>query len=248
MSRGNSHRWMRTSLAVSLLCLPLVGQSNSAPPPLYLTRGNVPFAFSAQLRAIGDRVGKPGYERSVLTGTLMTAGGGTVPVTITQELGGKLRLEADSKTLVLNEVPSLSLLNKIDSNLLESLVDDTAENLLDFVARGNGYRVIGRGFPQPGGRTCDVYTSLLRLKSRSAAARWTRYCFDGETGWLLYSEYEDPERKGTFVRTEFTGWHVVNGQAFPARIVRMEGSAPVFTLNLATAVVSARRNDGLFGR
>jgi len=63
----------------------------------------------------------------------------------------------------------------------------------------------------------------------------------------MRTAYHTAEGPGApVVSTEYSGWSVINGQAYPGAIVRKENGAAVFTFKISGAVVGPAPQDGIF--
>ncbi len=129
----------------------------------------LPVVFQRHFAAMGDRLQKPGQERINMTGTL-TDSGGTVPVQVLSELGGKVSISvinAAPKTLSFNGVAASAVsVTPYDSDLLSAFVDDLAETLLQDISQGTGFRPIGERFKAGDGSFCDFYDVLISARQR----------------------------------------------------------------------------------
>jgi len=224
------------------------GSSKSADDAMvYYDLGRVPTQMREHFRILGDRLQKPGKERVSLTGSLTTlAGTGSVQVTL--ENGGKLRIQGAKDITFDATKPHQTALSQADDSLLQALVDDIPDTLMEYISHGLAFQVIGRGFRDGRGGLCDFYDISSPKKTDASLSRLKRYCFDSSTLLLRSVQYLESSAPGArLLETRFEDWRTINGQAVPARVVRLEGGLTVFTVQAQTVAVSARMNDTLFG-
>src|SRR5262249_20146985 len=113
-------------------------------------------------------------------------------------------------------------LNKAEQDLLESLVDDSADSLMELISSGNGFTLLGRRFPNGSGGFCDLYDVPEKPKTRNRPVAPKRYCFDSASGLLTYVTYSSDQSQGSVIRSQYSDWRTINGDRFPGRIVRTE--------------------------
>jgi hypothetical protein len=141
-----------------------------------------------------------------------------------------------------------------DEGLIESLVYDTADYFFLAQAGGGAARYLGSGFRPEGasedyaGPTYEVYQLSFPVRSGGRAEQRAKtYYFNSETR-LLESVRYTVERGGyeTEVEVRLSGWQQAIGQSFPARVERLEGGRPVWSLTLALNGVGTATRDGVF--
>lgn len=254
---------LRTSLLVAGLLttggLPSHAQntsSSSAPSVstsatnLYHPIYSIPIALQRQYVAMGDRLQKPGQERVTMTGTLMDSSGSTSAQIIT-ELGGKVSIVwmgPTPKTLIFNGMAaSATAATTYDSDLLSAFVDDLAESLFLSMSQGTGFRLLGQRFNEGDGTFCDFYDVPMPGKTNKQPPQFKRYCFDSTAGFLRFVQYSSTAAvSAPAAQTSFTGWHLVNGQAVPGQVTRLEGGKQVFSFQVLTAAVAPTAADATF--
>ena len=99
----------------------------------------VPVAFQAKVRALGDRFFVRGKERLTLGGSIQRPGEVSVPVTLTYEIPRKFRYQEGAKSIVFDGVSgSLSSATaSADAALAESLFEDMIDGLLPNIHNGS---------------------------------------------------------------------------------------------------------------
>ncbi len=164
------------------------------------------------LKAFGDRLQKPGKERTSLTGTLSRAGDAApVPVILILEFPDRLRLTmqigAQSRVITFNGQQAQGVGGPPDSreeDLIETIVYDTAEHFFAGQSKGTALRFLGEHFrledgtqANSNGPVFDVYQTTEQIKQTTSARQQTKlYCFDSDTHLLGLVTYE-LERNGS---------------------------------------------------
>jgi hypothetical protein len=237
-------------------------QARAVPPPQqrsdYVNAGRLWPRLRGALRAMGDRLEKPGKERLTLTGTLMRDGD-SAPFVMVSEFPGKLRLEVTGRgagnTLVFNErARGRGATDARDADLIETLVFDTAEHFFEGQSLGVGTRLLGSRFRADDGATPHYdgpFYDIYQVDETVEAARPPRhrtklYYVNSDTMLIERVRYED-QGGGATVRVGVElEWQQVGGQRVPRRITRTEGGSPVLTFVVNAATVGQRVEDGLF--
>jgi len=186
-----------------------------------------------------------------------TTKGQTVDVTITWEVPGRLRLDITGKAaLVFDDVTGPNsgkgAFSADDVSLMESLVDDSAETFLYGTTQGVQASLLGGNFRTDDGKNkkytgpwYSLYETYQKSESRPGNPYLRkRFYFDSQTRYLWRVAY--PGASGATVTTDFTQWKVVNGQAYPGRITRTDGTSNVFQIDITTATFGASAADSLF--
>lgn len=256
ISIGRRAKRVLTTLALLILTAGLVlAQAQRPTVPAvgqYYSPAQLPPSFHRQYVALGTRLQASQKERISLSGTL-TDPSRSVSAQVVIEKGGKLSivLAGDAKQLIFDgKTAAITSLTSYDSDLLDTFVDDLPETVMAAVAGGNGFRVLGRGFPNPNGAACDLYdVAMPGLTSKLRPYFLKRYCFDTTTALLQYVRHlsEDP-KDPINVETRFSNWQQIDNQAIPGTIVRARNNIPVFSFQMQTAVISAAVPDALFGK
>lgn len=197
-------------------------------------------------------------------GTLQRAGEEAIPFGLIRETPGRLRLEIISGgqqhittfdgSRVLRTGGNIE---SRDEDMLETLLYDSAEHFFVSQMQGAGTRFLGSRFrlsedsrSEYTGPFYDVFEVTEQITSRREAREQTRqYLFNSETHFLEAVKYRITiGGLESQVEVRLENWQQLNGQRFPSRIVRLENESPVLTLslNLASIIVSARVEDGIF--
>jgi hypothetical protein len=214
-----------------------------------------------QVRAIGDRLTAKGKERAILSGSI-TRGTTTTPIQITSELSGSLlyqeqgagggrNLGSDGKSVWAGS-GSLAL---SDTSLVETLINDSPEHFLVGQMTRLPTRFYGAHFRTDDGRTpnytgpfYDVYeVGDQVVQAAGSISRTKVYALNSRTGLLEQVRYKLPSG-GAQVRVQVLlgNWKQFQNQQFPTTITRTENGQTVFTVAIASAVVSPGAADGIF--
>ena len=247
---------MLTVFAVGLLVLPVRGADSTQAQP-YLKKGHLNAAFREFLNAAGNRFEVPGNERLRLTGNLTsTAGGqnGAAQLQITLEFPGKLRADGQGALISAGGDPwkSNGQADKNDTDLIESLINDSVEYFLVGQRQGASVRRIGlRAFvknstiPNATAHHYDVYQSVDRVQVSGQTRETIKlYCFDSVTHLLERIAYTS--QAGVRIETVYSGWQSVQQQKVPMQIARYENGKAVFTFTATAVALSAAASDRLF--
>lgn len=211
------------------------------------------------LNVLGDRLERPGQERSVMVGTLTRDGRTPSPVRIVRESPGRLRVEEQSGPVTVFDGSHAQRtdgpVSDSERDLIETLAHDTAEHYFSLLMSGRGARFLGGRFrldsgadSSPDATVYDIYQLGDEIGFGGAPARRLKlFYFNSETLLLERVRYE-VERDGANVRVEvlLTDWRSSQGQQFPRRVVRTENGSPVFTLTLNAVTPEPRAADRTF--
>jgi len=198
---------------------------------------DVPSLLEPHAAALGERVVKPGRERTILEGRL-TRGQNEQTVRITAQLPNLVDLDGFMPGPPLRFDGSTRGRNsKANDELLEMFTADTAEGLLQASRTGAAIQLLGRRFPAdansdaPPDVLYDIYDSSADVPSNSdPLLRLKRYAFDSTTGLLAYTRYEDSTvTPPVDVEIRFGEWTVFQDSFYPRRIERRENGIVVFT-------------------
>jgi hypothetical protein len=218
------------------------------------------FAF----KALGDRLQQPGKERVTMTGVLRGAEEPQpIPFTLISELPGRLRLTMQrgisQRSLIFDGQRATSNDGTIDQKdlaILEMLIYDTADRFFLGQMEETSPRFLGAHFRADDGSTADyqgpfydIYQVTESVKSDPTTRRQAKlYCFNSETQLLERVRYRHT-RNGSPVEVEIQidDWRSTQAQQIPRRITRLENNSPVVTLTIASAMVTPRVADGVFG-
>jgi hypothetical protein len=212
---------------------------------------DVPGVVLSQVRALGDRVTRPGKEISVLSGRFLDRNGRLVEVSVTLELpqcieirglkSGNDSLRFDSRSPAIPTDPD-------DAVLLETFTTDTAEGFLASLKDGAKAEIVGFGIVPAESQQAllpeayDVFRVETAVKTRSDHQTRTKlYFFDSATGYLTKTRYEDGRSD---VEVRFSNWHREDGSAFPGRIERYENNQMQFSFDVQSITVRPLSSDG----
>lgn len=228
----------------------------------YVRPGNLSPKLIWNLKAMGDRLEKPGRERLSVTGTLSRAGAQAEEVTavfefpdrlrLTRQKSGQLRVIAfDGEQVMTAGNP----LDEAEQDLIETLVYDTAEHFFATQVQGMATRFLGSRFrlddgssPDYSGPYYDVYKVGDQVKTAGDRREQLKlFYFNSETLLLERVTYEI-NRYGSMVKVEerLGDWSREQGQQVARRIERFENGESVFVLTIGAAHLSARADDGVF--
>jgi hypothetical protein len=229
---------------------------------VYVRRGQLSPRLAMNLAALGNRLEKPGKERLTLMGTLRTTTAEMREFAATLEFPEKLRLVVGGpKNRVVTfdgeQAEVLGLPPTADElDLIETLAYDSAEHFFAAQMQGNAMRFLGARFRTDDGSTpdydgpyFDIYKIADQIKASGQERAAKLYYFNSDTLLLERVTYV-ANRAGSeiSVETKLTDWRVVDGQQVAHRIERLENGQPVFVLNIRSAGLGQRAEDGIFAR
>jgi hypothetical protein len=215
------------------------------------------------LKAMGDRLERPGRERLRITGTLaLVKDSQAKAVDAVLEFPDRLRLTiqngAESRVITFDGdqvKASGSSLDTADQELGETLVYGTPEHFFSTQMQGMATRLLGLRFRLDDGSSAgysgpyyDVYKVADRVRTATDQREQIKlYYFNSDTLLLERVTYEIM-RNGATVKVEerLGNWTREQGQQVPRRIERFENGESVFVLAISTAGLSARADDGVF--
>ena len=215
------------------------------------------------LKAMGDRLEKPGKERLSLTGTLARANDSQAEdVTAVWEFPDRLHLtrqKGDQARVITFDEDQVktngSQSDTAEQDLVETLVYGTAEHFFNTQMQGMATRFLGSRFrldegssEDSSGPYYDVYKVADQVKTSVAQREQLKlYYFNSETLLLERVTYEI-SRNGANVKVEekLGDWTTEQGQQIARRIERFENGKPVFVLTVRTALFSPRADDAVF--
>ena len=217
----------------------------------------------SHLRAMGDRLEKPGRERLSLSGTLTRANASQPEqVTVLCEFPDRLRLtrqKGNQARVITFDGERVktdgSPLDEAELALIETLVYGSAEHFFNTQMQGVPTRLLGSRFLLHRGSTADyngpyydVYKVSDQVKTSTDQREQLKfYYFNSDTLLLGRVTYEITRNGATIEVEEKLGdWTKDDGQQVARRIERFENGESVFVLTLHTARLSARADDGAF--
>ena len=227
----------------------------------YLQRSVLSPKLVWHLKALGDRLEKPGRERLSLTGTLANDSQSHA-VAAVLEFPDRLRLTmqtgAGNRVITFDGDQSKAAansLNTAEQDLIETLVYDTPEHFFTTQMQGLATRFLGSRFRIDDGSASDysgpyydVYKVADQVKTSTAQREQLKlYYFNSDTLLLERVAYEIT-RNGSVINVEerISNWTTEQGQQVARRIERFENGKSVFVLTVHTAGLSARLDDGVF--
>jgi hypothetical protein len=215
------------------------------------------------LKAMGDRLEKPGKERLSLTGTLARATDSQAEeMAAVWEFPDRLRLTRQkgihARVITFDEDRAKAADNELDTaeqDLLETLVYGTADHFFATQVQGMATRFLGSRFRLDDGSSADytgpyydVYKVADSVKTSAEPREQLKlYYFNSDTLLLERVTYEIT-RNGSTVKVEerLGDWTREQGQQVARRIERFENGESVFVFTVRTAHFSPRADDGLF--
>jgi hypothetical protein len=267
-----------TSLALGLVMVALAAtKRNVHPVPMlqqtgaastaatrrnYVRRSTLQSQLGWALSKLGDRLERPGKERTAATGTIQLAEGLTPqPVALLNEFPDRVRVSVNEggtqKTLIFdgNQARAVSQLSGLDEALLETLVYDSAEHFFWSQTQQLATRFIGSRIrtddgsrPDYSGPYYEVYQLASPVKiGRTEQLRFKFYYFNSDTLLLERVIYQSTNESGsTNVEVRLTEWTSINNQSVPHRIERIENGTSKFVFSLNSVNISPRLDDGTF--
>ncbi|HKG60205.1 MAG TPA: hypothetical protein VKB05_10630 [Pyrinomonadaceae bacterium] len=214
----------------------------------YIRASALPPKLVWHLKAMGDRLEKPGRERLAVTGTLTRANDSQAEEVIAlSEFPERLRLtiQRGNQTRVITfDGEADSSLDTAEQDLIETLVYGTAEHFFNTQMQGMATRLLGSRFLLHRGSTADyngpsydVYKVADQVKTTiDQGERVKLYYFNSDTLLLERVTYEIT-RNGSTVKVEerLGDWTREEGQQVARRIERLENGESVFVLTVRTA-------------
>lgn len=219
--------------------------------------------LSAALRALGDRIEKPGKERLTLSGVLQRTGDTqATPFVAIYQQPGRLRFQdaqgLSARTITFNGQRAEKLggsLTAEEEALVETLVYDTPEGFFSGQMEGAATRFLGPRFSADdgaaedyGGPYYDIYQMADRVKvTGDILARPKLFLFNSDTQLLELVRYQvGAGGMITDVEVRLGDWQKTEDQMIPRRIVRLENNEPVLSLIITAVAFSPGVEDGLF--
>lgn len=228
----------------------------------YVRAGVLRPQLATAFRTLGDRLEKPGKERLMVSGTLRRQSEESQPFLLAWEYPGRLRLEVQAgverRVHLFDGASNRPASGNPDGQteyLLETLFYDSAEHFFTAQTEGRATRFLGPRFhlsgsdeSAPDNSAYDLFEIAEQVHIGRVEREQTKlYAFNSETHLLELIRYE-VERDGATVQVEvrFSGWHEVQGQQMPSRIVRLENNRPVATIEIESAALGPKTADELF--
>ena len=226
-------------------------------------RGRLRPQLDAALKALGDRVEKPGKERLTITGTLQRADSTQViPFAAVYQQPGLLRFQAgqgqEFRTIIFNGRRAEKLGSSLSADeeaLVEMLIYDTPEGFFNSQMDGAATSFLGSRFRADDGTTenysgpyHDIYQVMDRVKVKGdVSQRLKLFLLNSDTQLLEFIRYQIATNGiVTDVEVRLGDWQKTQDQMVPRRLVRLENNQPVLTLTIVSVAVSPGAEDGIF--
>jgi len=213
-------------------------------------------------KAFGDRLERPGRERVTLAGMIDRVGEQPWEFTAVAEFPDRLRLTMMSgfpgRTIVYDGQAARVIdgsLTNADKDLIESMVNDTAEHFFSSQIQGAPTRHLGNRFREDDGSTAnyegpfhDIFSLLDRVRMGPETRSQTKLYYFNSINHLLEKVHYQISRNGALVdvETRISHWHRIQDQQVPRRIARLENGQPVISLTITSATLGPRLSDGIF--
>lgn len=230
----------------------------------YIRRATLRPQLGWALTQLGDRLERPGKERTAAAGAVHF---GTDPtphsLVLLNEFPDRLRASisqgSNARTLIFDGISarSASRLSQADEALLETLVYDSAEHFFWSQAQQQATRFIGSRIRTDDGSTpnytgpyYDVYQLTDAVKiGATQQVRSKFYYFNSETLLLERVLYQQTNQEKTIkVEVRLSDWRSVNDQRLPHRIERIEDGVSSFVFALGSINIVPRQDDGVFNQ
>ena len=225
----------------------------------YVNRGLLTPRLAMHLNALGNRLEKPGKERLIVTGVLRLATDSQPrPVAATLEFPDRFRLVLQhgpqSRLITFDGQESKGQAAVDEMDLIETLAYDSAEHFFAAQLQGRAMRFLGSRFRTDDGSTADydgpyfeIYKIADQIKPSGQERAAKLYYFNSDT--LLLERVAYVINRDGFevsVETKLSGWSSAEGQQVARRIERFENGKSVFVLNIRSAQLGRRADDGMF--
>lgn len=240
-------------LAIWILAvhLPALAQAPQA-ERTYLRLSAVPSRAQRFLLATGTRLRRPGKERIVSAGTLVSNSAAPSPIEITWELPQKIRIDQGRGTVIFDRANPAQPIppERAAADLIETFLEDSLEG---FFARENGrsVRFLGKGFHAktdgPDGPSYEIVELWIESRFRNGAEPTIKqYWFDSRTKLLSRVVYRVGGSSTGFVEVFWSDWRDVNGEKLAFQVERKEAGQTTLQLTVESALVSQMADDGRF--
>ena len=225
----------------------------------YVSRGRLSPRLALHLNALGDRLERPGRERLIITGHILSSSNSQArEIAATLEFPDKLRLGIQdgrqNRLITFDKQEIKGQPTTDDLDLIESLTYDSAEHFFNTQMQGNATRFLGSRFrtddgsnPDYSGPYFDVYKIADRIDASGEERAAKLYYFNSDT-LLLERVIYVINRNGSEINieTKLSDWQVEDGQKVARRIERLENGKSVFVMNIRSAQFGKRAEDGIF--
>jgi hypothetical protein len=214
------------------------------------------------LKALGNRLEKPGKERLTITGVLRrSVDSQPREIIAVQEFPDRLRLVIQngpqSRVITFDGEQArggVKSLEPVELDLIETLTYDTAEHFFATQMQGAAMRFLGARFRTDDGTSAnydgpyfDIYQVADQIKASGQARLAKLYYFNSDTLLLERVSYR-AERDGSEieVETRISDWREIEGQQAARRIERFENGKSIFVLTIGSAQLGSRADDRMF--
>jgi hypothetical protein len=227
----------------------------------YIRRGLLQSRLRDAMVDLGDRLEKPGKERLTLVGTLrQPRNPGAIPFRLFQEFPRRMRLEeqgSQARTIGFDGSRGWGLgaaLGDAELEMIETLIFDSVDHFFLGQMEGLAMRALGTRFRLDDGTTryagpfYDIYEVADYIAIGSANRRQPKLFYvNSDTRRFERVRYRiNRGGAGVNVEIRLDNWRKVGDQLLPHSIERLENDQSALTLNIATAIVGPRQNDGIF--
>jgi hypothetical protein len=213
--------------------------------------GAIPAVCKTFAVAVGQRLQKPGKERTTGVGTLSTISNGVTQASSVQvvwQYPQKIRVEGAGPTIVFD--PSRNgngpPLSPGVSDILEALVNDSVEGMIAITTQSGAARFLGAGFRDKGtAASYDIVQVFFPDAVKNGSPTIKAYWFNSVTKLLSKVTYRSVS--GGLVEVSVGNWQKVQGDTMPFLVERRENGVLTLRLTLSAVTVSAGAQDGIFG-
>lgn len=214
----------------------------------------IPSSCKSFAVAVGQRLQKPGKERTTAAGSLTLVNGAvqqTSAVQIIWQYPQKIRIEGAGPTIVFDASKGVAgrPATQSMSDLLDVLVNDTVDGMIALSNQGGAVRFLGGGYKEKGAPASAPAYDLVQVRFadglRTAVTTSKAYWYTAATKLLARVTYLSDA--GAPVQVTVGSWQTVQGEMFPFLVERRENGVLTLRLTLANVASSAAVQDGAFG-
>ena len=208
------------------------------------------------VKILGNRLLTKGKERAVLGGAIVRSAG-SHNVTVAVAIDGRIRIDEQNAPSIGHDGNASwhaqGNVTSDESDLLETLVNDTAEHFFLSHARSVPGRFYGSRFrtddgtnPNYKGPYYDIYEMVDKVVG-TTTSRTRVYCLNSETMLLEKIQYRITRAGAPVsVETVLSGWKDFQGEKFPTKVSHTENGREVFAITYSSAQVLPDAADGAF--
>jgi len=215
------------------------------------------------LKALGNRLERPGKERLSVTGTLRHSEDSQAEeVVAVFEFPDRLRLTIEkghqNRVILFDGEQAKAVgrpLDEVERDLIETLVYGAAEHFFISQAQGQATRFLGARFRLDDGSSAnysgpyyDIYQVADQIKTSANEREQNKFFYFNSDTLLLERVAYEINRDGSTIKVEETtsNWGQEQGQQVARRIERFENGVSVFVLTVRLAGFGQRLGDGIF--